>query len=108
MNIISTGVRKSYNGLRSVTTLTEIPNHEKDVEIVTCKNNRGEIQSSFQFGKHEQKDGYSTFTYMIYGHNEYGTIVSKKARATEKAIGTQHNEAVHKFITEHLKMNHHE
>jgi hypothetical protein len=97
MNITST---HSVVFKKSKTVFNDCPPNKDgrtDVEVTTFKR-ENQIVSSFQYGKVEHGQGYSSFSFTLY-QDEYGRIHNESfKRITDKMIQKQHSEAVAIFM----------
>ena len=89
--ISKTRVRNSFNGWTAETIETV---NGQDWQITTMKRSNGKIVSSAQSGKAGKGEGVKTFSFAMFGGDKNVTLISEKARATEKTIREQHAKAL--------------
>jgi hypothetical protein len=93
-------ITSSYSNKRAKTRFHNCPPNKEGritVEVTTFKR-ENQIVSSFQYGKVEHGQGYSSFSFTMY-QDEYGRIHNESfKRITDKMIQKQHSEAVAIFM----------
>ena len=95
MKIGQTTVRKGYNGWVGKTMVDNFKGYDWD--ITTIKNSRGDLTTTAQGGKSEDKGGYKMFTFMLYQDPSVRLQTSRPARVNEKVVSEQHAEALKVF-----------
>jgi len=78
---------------------TETDANGNSWEINTWKTNSGKIECTAIQGKSEQKEGYKTFSYDMFGGKRL-RLASKEGRATDKTIQEVHAAGLLKFAEE--------
>ena len=95
MKIGQTTVRKGFNGWVGKTMVDNFKGYDWD--ITTIKNSRGDLTTTAQGGKSEDKGGYKMFTFMLYQDPSVRLQTSRPARVNEKVVSEQHAEALKVF-----------
>jgi hypothetical protein len=95
MKIGQTTVRKGYNGWVGKTMVDNFKGYDWD--ITTIKNSRGDLTTTAQGGKSEDKGGYKMFSFMLFQDPSIRLQTSRPARVNEKAVSEQHAEALKVF-----------
>lgn len=95
MKIGQTTVRKGYNGWVGKTMVDNFKGYDWD--ITTIKNSRGDLTTTAQGGKSEDKGGYKMFSFMLFQDPSIRLQTSRPARVNEKAVSEQHTEALKQF-----------
>ena len=95
MKIGQTTVRKGFNGWVGKTMVDNFKGYDWD--ITTIKNSRGDLTTTAQGGKSEDKGGYKMFTFMLYQDPSVRLQTSRPARVNEKVVSEQHAEALKIF-----------
>ena len=95
MKIGQTTVRKGFNGWVGKTMVDNYKGYDWD--ITTIKNSRGDLTTTAQGGKSEDKGGYKMFTFMLYQDPSVRLQTSRPARVNEKVVSEQHAEALKVF-----------
>jgi len=93
----TTRIGKGHYGWTAKTT-TKKQINGYDWEITTMKRSSGELVSSANGGKAEQKEGYSTFMYSPFEDPSLRLISTRPKMVNEKAVTKQHEEALKIFI----------
>lgn len=93
----TTRIGKGHYGWTAKTT-TKKQINGYDWEITTMKRSSGDLVSSANGGKAEQKEGYSTFMYSPFEDPSFRLVSSKPKMVNEKAVTKQHEEALKIFI----------
>ena len=92
MKIGKTSVTKGVNGWKAKTMVDNFKGFDWD--ITTIKNSRGDLTTTAQGGKSEDKGGYKIFTFMLYQDPSIRLKSSRPARVNEKVVSEQHAEAM--------------
>ena len=87
-----TSVTKGVNGWKAKTMVDNFKGFDWD--ITTIKNSRGDLTTTAQGGKSEDKGGYKIFTFMLYQDPSIRLKSSRPARVNEKVVSEQHAEAM--------------
>ena len=95
MKIGQTTVRKGFNGWVGKTMVDNFKGYDWD--ITTIKNSRGDLTTTAQGGKSEDKGGYKMFTFMLFQDPSVRLQTSRPARVNEKVVSEQHAEALKVF-----------
>jgi hypothetical protein len=95
IKIGKTTLKKGYNGWVAKTMVDNFKGFDWD--ITTIKNSRGDLTTTAQGGKSEDKGGYKMFTFMIYQDPAIRLKSSRPARVTDKVVSAQHEEAMKDF-----------
>jgi len=95
MKIGKTTIRKGYNGWVGKTMVDNFKGYDWD--ITTIKNSRGDLTTTAQGGKSEDKGGYKMFTFMMFQDPSIRLQTSRPPRVNEKAVSEQHAEALKVF-----------
>ena len=95
MKIGKTTIRKGYNGWVGKTMVDNFKGYDWD--ITTIKNSRGDLTTTAQGGKSEDKGGYKMFSFMLFQDPSIRLQTSRPARVNEKAVSEQHAEALKVF-----------
>lgn len=95
MKIGQTFVRKGSNGWKAKTMVDNFKGYDWD--ITTIKNSRGDLTTTAQGGKSENKGGYKMFSFMLYQDPSVRLQTSRPARVNEKVVSEQHAEALKVF-----------
>lgn len=92
----TTEIKKGYHGWVGK---SETKIGDKDWKITTMKRYNGVISTIAQSGVKEERDGYSTFTFVMYQDPSIGVSSNPGVRATQKAIDNIHMESLKTFET---------
>jgi hypothetical protein len=84
MKIGQTTVRKGFNGWVGKTMVDNYKGYDWD--ITTIKNSRGDLTTTAQGGKSEDKGGYKMFTFMLFQDPSVRLQTSRPARVNEKVV----------------------
>lgn len=95
IKIGKTTLKKGVNGWVAKTMVDNFKGFDWD--ITTIKNSRGDLTTTAQGGKSEDKGGYKTFTFMLYQDPAIRLKSSRPARVTDKVVSAQHEEAMKDF-----------
>ena len=91
-----TEIKKGFNGWAGK---SEISIDGKDWQITTMKRHHGSISTLAQSGIKEKRDGYSTFTFIMYQDPSMRVNSVSGVRATQKSIDRIHSEGLEIFKT---------
>jgi hypothetical protein len=92
MKIGKTTIRKGANGWVAKTFVDNFKGF--DWEITTIKNYKGDLTTTAQGGKSEDRGGYQSFSFAIFGDPSIRLKTSRPPRVTDKIVSEQHNEAM--------------
>lgn len=92
MKIGKTTIRKGVNGWVAKTMVDNFKGFDWD--ITTIKNSRGDLTTTAQGGKSEDKGGYKMFTFTVFQDPAIRLKSSRPARVNEKVVSEQHTEAM--------------
>lgn len=95
IKIGKTTIKKGVNGWVAKTMVDNFKGFDWD--ITTIKNSRGDLTTTAQGGKSEDKGGYKTFTFMVFQDPAIRLKSSRPARVTDKVVSAQHEEAMKDF-----------
>jgi hypothetical protein len=95
MKIGKTTLKKGFNGWVAKTMVDNFKGFDWD--ITTIKNSRGDLTTTAQGGKSEDKGGYKMFTFMVFQDPAIRLKSSRPARVTDKVVSAQHEEAMKDF-----------
>jgi hypothetical protein len=87
-----TTIRKGANGWVAKTFVDNFKGF--DWEITTIKNYKGDLTTTAQGGKSEDRGGYQSFSFAIFGDPSIRLKTSRPARVTDKIVSEQHTEAM--------------
>jgi hypothetical protein len=93
----TTRIGKGHYGWTAKTT-TKKQINGYDWEITTMKRSSGDLVSTANGGKREEKDTYATFTFSPFEDPSFRLVSSKPKMVNEKAVTKQHEEALKIFI----------
>jgi hypothetical protein len=95
MKIGKTTLKKGFNGWVAKTMVDNFKGFDWD--ITTIKNSRGDLTTTAQGGKSEDKGGYKMFTFTVFQDPAIRLKSSRPARVTDKVVSAQHEEAMKDF-----------
>jgi hypothetical protein len=87
-----TTIRKGANGWVAKTFVDNFKGF--DWEITTIKNYKGDLTTTAQGGKSEDRGGYQSFIFAIFGDPSIRLKTSRPPRVTDKIVSEQHTEAI--------------
>jgi hypothetical protein len=87
-----TTIRKGANGWVAKTFVDNFKGF--DWEITTIKNYKGDLTTTAQGGKSEDRGGYQSFSFAIFGDPSIRLKTSRPPRVTDKIVSEQHTEAM--------------
>jgi len=90
--------RKVYKGRDGWQAKTEVKDVKGyDWEISTFKTGRGTLVTTAQAGKYKDQQGYSSFTYLIFGDPRVN-LMEVRERCTENTINNLHTKGLQQFV----------
>jgi len=95
IKIGKTTIKKGVNGWVAKTMVDNFKGFDWD--ITTIKNSRGDLTTTAQGGKSEDKGGYKMFTFKVFQDPAIRLKSSRPARVTDKVVSAQHEEAMKDF-----------
>lgn len=92
MKIGKTTIKKGVNGWVAKTMVDNFKGYDWDIS--TIKNYKGDLVTTAQGGKSEDKGGYKMFTFLLFQDPSIRLKSSRPARVTDKVVTAQHEEAL--------------